>query len=401
MGCGRSLQEIVAWGTASDADKAAILARSRERRAHERRREAPGHRRTTARFIPGASEPSSQRSRVRVREKCRREEPGGSQRVAQRARRKRQVDASRARRTDAREFRERRDAVVAQPARAAPHDDVAVLERRRSGRSLRFKPPNRNVGRHAERHGHDRLREVALVLVLMQRQPRAGLVAVDEARVGREAREPARPRPLARERRACRRQRRPRRCRSRGRARRSDSRSRSTPSRSAPQFVIATDMRNPPGVSMWRNGAAAATAATARASSASRRSAKPRSSTAPGAKLVERRGRIARVVTRRSERGARDHAVGICHSGTHQPWTWPGARIGRCTVATGPSAGARRRGSRDPRGRLRCCASRGPSDSRRPRARSALFGAKQHSASDVSVPALNNVEVRFWWSKRA
>jgi predicted Fe-S protein YdhL (DUF1289 family) len=31
MGCGRSLDEIVAWGTASGADKAAILARSRER----------------------------------------------------------------------------------------------------------------------------------------------------------------------------------------------------------------------------------------------------------------------------------------------------------------------------------------------------------------------------------
>lgn len=31
MGCGRSLDEIVAWGTATDADKAAILERSRER----------------------------------------------------------------------------------------------------------------------------------------------------------------------------------------------------------------------------------------------------------------------------------------------------------------------------------------------------------------------------------
>ncbi len=31
MGCGRALQEIVAWGTASDAEKAAILERSRER----------------------------------------------------------------------------------------------------------------------------------------------------------------------------------------------------------------------------------------------------------------------------------------------------------------------------------------------------------------------------------
>jgi predicted Fe-S protein YdhL (DUF1289 family) len=31
MGCGRSLQEIVAWGTASDEHKLAILERSRER----------------------------------------------------------------------------------------------------------------------------------------------------------------------------------------------------------------------------------------------------------------------------------------------------------------------------------------------------------------------------------
>jgi predicted Fe-S protein YdhL (DUF1289 family) len=31
MGCGRALQEIVQWGTAGDADKAAILARSRDR----------------------------------------------------------------------------------------------------------------------------------------------------------------------------------------------------------------------------------------------------------------------------------------------------------------------------------------------------------------------------------
>ena len=38
MGCGRTLQEIVAWGTAADADKAAILARCRERlRVRERR----------------------------------------------------------------------------------------------------------------------------------------------------------------------------------------------------------------------------------------------------------------------------------------------------------------------------------------------------------------------------
>jgi predicted Fe-S protein YdhL (DUF1289 family) len=37
MGCGRSLAEVVLWGTASDADKAAILARSRERLRARRR----------------------------------------------------------------------------------------------------------------------------------------------------------------------------------------------------------------------------------------------------------------------------------------------------------------------------------------------------------------------------
>jgi predicted Fe-S protein YdhL (DUF1289 family) len=31
MGCGRSLEEVVQWGTASDAEKAATLARARER----------------------------------------------------------------------------------------------------------------------------------------------------------------------------------------------------------------------------------------------------------------------------------------------------------------------------------------------------------------------------------
>ena len=38
MGCGRSLEEIVAWGAASEADKRAILARSRAR--NEERRKA-------------------------------------------------------------------------------------------------------------------------------------------------------------------------------------------------------------------------------------------------------------------------------------------------------------------------------------------------------------------------
>jgi len=36
MGCGRSLEEIIAWGTASDTDKAATLARARARLASRR-----------------------------------------------------------------------------------------------------------------------------------------------------------------------------------------------------------------------------------------------------------------------------------------------------------------------------------------------------------------------------
>jgi predicted Fe-S protein YdhL (DUF1289 family) len=37
MGCGRSLEEIVAWSAASADEKLAILARSRERAAARRR----------------------------------------------------------------------------------------------------------------------------------------------------------------------------------------------------------------------------------------------------------------------------------------------------------------------------------------------------------------------------
>jgi predicted Fe-S protein YdhL (DUF1289 family) len=42
LGCGRSLQEIVAWSTADPAEKAAILVRSRERTAAHRARRG-GH----------------------------------------------------------------------------------------------------------------------------------------------------------------------------------------------------------------------------------------------------------------------------------------------------------------------------------------------------------------------
>jgi predicted Fe-S protein YdhL (DUF1289 family) len=37
MGCGRSLEEIIAWSTASDGEKSATLARSRARLATRNR----------------------------------------------------------------------------------------------------------------------------------------------------------------------------------------------------------------------------------------------------------------------------------------------------------------------------------------------------------------------------
>ena len=71
-----------------------------------------------------------------------------------------------------------------------PHTTTSPLSSRtRRGRSRRCEPPNRNfAGRPSDRD--HRCREVALVPVLMQREPRARLVAVDEARIGREIGEP-------------------------------------------------------------------------------------------------------------------------------------------------------------------------------------------------------------------
>ena len=37
MGCGRTLEEIIAWGTVSDGEKSATLERSRERLAARKR----------------------------------------------------------------------------------------------------------------------------------------------------------------------------------------------------------------------------------------------------------------------------------------------------------------------------------------------------------------------------
>src|SRR5437667_12376469 len=82
---------------------------------------------------------------------------------------------------------ERLHAVIAQAIGAAPDHDVAVLERYAAGPVGPFQPAEQKNRRNAERDRDDRRTEVALVLVLMQRQPGAGQVLVDEARVGHKA----------------------------------------------------------------------------------------------------------------------------------------------------------------------------------------------------------------------
>src|SRR5438046_3544549 len=78
---------------------------------------------------------------------------------------------------------ERLHAVIAQAIGAAPDHDVAVLERYAAGLVGPFQPAEQKNRRNAERDRDDRRTEVALVLVLMQRQPGAGQVLVAEAGV--------------------------------------------------------------------------------------------------------------------------------------------------------------------------------------------------------------------------
>src|SRR5438445_611809 len=75
---------------------------------------------------------------------------------------------------------ERLHAVIAQAIGAAPDHDVAVLERYAAGPVGPFQPAEQKNRRNAERDRDDRRTEVALVLVLMQRQLGAGQVLVDE-----------------------------------------------------------------------------------------------------------------------------------------------------------------------------------------------------------------------------
>lgn len=71
---------------------------------------------------------------------------------------------------------------------ASPDDDISVKD----GHTLRALGPlesaEEKLRRKAERHRNDRSREIALVAVLMKGERSAGLIAVDEARIGFEIR---------------------------------------------------------------------------------------------------------------------------------------------------------------------------------------------------------------------
>ncbi len=79
---------------------------------------------------------------------------------------------------------QRHDAVKAKTRWASPYDDIAVLD----GEALCFagplEPAKEKDGGNAQRNGDDGMAEVALILVLMQREFGTGMIAVDEAGVG-------------------------------------------------------------------------------------------------------------------------------------------------------------------------------------------------------------------------
>src|SRR5688572_4816472 len=81
---------------------------------------------------------------------------------------------------------QRRDTVVPEAARPAPHDAVAVRELEPPRPLAALQAAEQEHGRNAERDRDDWLPPIALVLVLVQRQARAGLVPIDQTSVRRE-----------------------------------------------------------------------------------------------------------------------------------------------------------------------------------------------------------------------
>src|SRR5258708_5873570 len=82
---------------------------------------------------------------------------------------------------------ERRNAVKEKPGRPAPYHDIAMLQPKAAWLVAPFQPAEQEDRRQPQRNRNDRRAEIGLVLVLMQRHPGAGLIAIDQARIRREA----------------------------------------------------------------------------------------------------------------------------------------------------------------------------------------------------------------------
>src|SRR5437016_13672739 len=67
---------------------------------------------------------------------------------------------------------ERRDAVVGEPRGAAPHCDVAAIQAHAAQPIAAARAAEQEHRRQPQRYGYDRSAEVALVSVLVEREPR-------------------------------------------------------------------------------------------------------------------------------------------------------------------------------------------------------------------------------------
>src|SRR5947209_4728352 len=85
---------------------------------------------------------------------------------------------------------QRRDAVKGKPCRAAPHDQIAMLQPKTLWCVAAFQSAEQKRRGQPERNRDDRGGEIVLILVLMQGHSRARLIAVDQAGIRGEAAEP-------------------------------------------------------------------------------------------------------------------------------------------------------------------------------------------------------------------
>src|SRR5690349_9765401 len=75
------------------------------------------------------------------------------------------------------------DTVINETEGAAPDNNIAALQSNPPGSVAAAVAAEQEDRRQSERDRHDRRGEIALILVAMQRQPRPGFIAIDQARV--------------------------------------------------------------------------------------------------------------------------------------------------------------------------------------------------------------------------